>query len=80
VGDANALPPSLQLTSVELLEATILVELVVLVMVVEVQLAYLIETLRKLAPGTLPLRIALLPARSPDNGTGAHVESSAVAG
>lgn len=62
----HALLPALQLAKVELLEPAEMFEVLVLfVMVVEVQVAHLVEATGELAPSALPLDIPSLPASPP---------------
>lgn len=66
MGDVHSLLPPLQLTTVKLLKPAKLLEIFVLIVViVEVQVAHLVEATRKLAPRTLPLEISCLAAGSP---------------
>jgi hypothetical protein len=65
--DIHALLPSFQLATIKLLEATVLLEVLVLViMIVKIKITHLVETTRELAPSALPLRIASLAACSPE--------------
>jgi hypothetical protein len=79
LGNIDPLLPSLQLLVVDLLEAAVLFELVVLVVIVEIQLAHLVETTRKQAPGTVPSGIALEPPCPPRVGAGANGEATEAA-
>jgi hypothetical protein len=66
LGYIHALLPSLQLPTIQLLEATKLLEVLVFVVeIVKVELAHLIEASRELTPGALPFSISRLAAGSP---------------
>lgn len=63
LGNVHALLPATQLVAIELLESSeVLQVLVFVIVIIEVQVAHLIESTRELAPGTLPLCIASLAA------------------
>lgn len=81
VGDANALVPSLDFMVVQLLEATKVLEvLVLIVVVVEVDVAHLEDAARELAPGTLPLCVASLSTSPPPTFARADVQAAMLAG
>ena len=74
VGNVHALLPALQLSTVELLEATILLQILILIVVIiEIKLAHLKEAARKLAPSALPLRITSLAASPPQTLTSSNI-------
>ena len=75
-----SLLPSLQLSLVILLEEAVLLEVLIVVVVIEVQVAHFEETTRELAPGTLPFGVSCLAARSPEPCSGSNVESPYVSG
>lgn len=80
VGDAHALLPALKFMTIELLEAAKVFEILILfVVVVEVEVAHLVETTRELAPRTLPLCIASLPASPAQTRTGTDVPAAVLA-
>jgi hypothetical protein len=78
-GYVHSLLPSLELASTAFLKPPILLKLLILIIVVvEVQVAHLVEATRKLAPGALPLSISSLTAGpshafSSSNSVSAHI-------
>lgn len=62
LGNVHTLLPSLELCSVQLLEPTELLHfLVLLVEVIEIDVAQVIEATDELAPGSLPFVVSRLP-------------------
>lgn len=77
IGNIHALLPSLQLSTVKLLETAKLLQVVIFVIVVvEVEVAHFVEAARELAPGALPLCVTGLPTGSPQALPRPHVEAS----
>lgn len=80
VCNVHALLPSLELPTIQLLEAAELLELLVFfVEVIEVHIAQIVEPTHELAPGALPLDIPGLSAGPPQASACPHVETTVVA-
>ncbi len=76
IGNVHALLPALKFAEIQQLESAEMLEiLVLLVVVIEIQVAHLVETTGELAPCTLPLDISGLPADSSQTGTGADASA-----
>ena len=80
VCDVHALLPSLELPTIQLLEAAELLELLVFfIEVIEVYIAQVVEPTHELAPGALPLDISCLSAGPPEASACPHVGTTVVA-
>lgn len=68
IGNVHSLLPSLQFTAVKLLEAAVLFEvLILIVVIVEIQVTHLIEATGELPPSSLPLDVACLTPGPPES-------------
>jgi hypothetical protein len=72
--NADSLLPPLQLPSIQLLEPAETLEVFVFVVVIiEIELAHLVEATGELPPGALPLDVARLAACPPEASSSADV-------